>query len=92
MRLVVGNFVTANASELALEGADLTLTYHPSEKTDVEDMVDLIKRKTNNARKIQTLEYDLRKEEACKDLIQKHLDFHGKLDALYAFTHMHALH
>ena len=89
MRLALRKFVSANAFEPALEGADLTLTHHPSEKTDVEDMVDLIKKKTNNARKIQTLQYDLRKEEACKDLIQKHLDFHGKLDALYASTHMH---
>ena len=87
--LIVRSSVTSNAFEPALEGADLTLTYHPSEKTDVEDMVDLIKRKTNNTRKIQTLQYDLRKEEACKDLIQKHLDFHGKLDTLYAFFHIH---
>ncbi|RPD81893.1 NAD-P-binding protein [Lentinus tigrinus ALCF2SS1-7] len=66
----------------ALEGADLTLTYLPGEKKDAADMVDLIKKKTNNARKIQTLEYDLRKEEACQQLIKKHLEFHGKLDAI----------
>ena len=94
MRLALRKFVTPDAHLVALEGADLTLTHHPSEKTDVEDMVDLIKRKTNNTRKIQTLEYDLGKEEACKDLIKKHLAFHGKLDALYASPHMHmcALH
>ncbi|TFK92791.1 NAD-P-binding protein [Polyporus arcularius HHB13444] len=66
----------------ALEGADLTLTYLPSEKQDTEEMIDLIKKKTNNSRRIQALEYDLRKEEVCKELIKKHLDFHGKLDAL----------
>ncbi|KAI8980752.1 NAD-P-binding protein [Trametes punicea] len=66
----------------ALEGADLTLTVLPEEKQDAEEMVDLIKKKTNNSRKINVLEIDLRKEENCKRLVEKHLEFHGSLDAI----------
>ncbi|KAI0715343.1 NAD-P-binding protein [Earliella scabrosa] len=66
----------------ALEGADLTLQFLPSEKDDVQDMVDLLNKKTKNACKILTVELDLRKEEACKELVKKHLDFHRKLDSI----------
>ena len=47
-------------------------------------MVDLLNKKTKNACKILTVELDLRKEEACKELVKKHLDFHRKLDSMYA--------
>ncbi|KAI0673395.1 NAD-P-binding protein [Trametes maxima] len=66
----------------ALEGADLTLTFLPEERQDAQDMVDLINKKTNNSRKINIVEADLRKEEKCKKLIENHLSFHGTLDAL----------
>ncbi|KAL1951575.1 hypothetical protein VTO73DRAFT_724 [Trametes versicolor] len=66
----------------ALEGADLTLTFLPEEKQDAQDMLDVIKKKTNNARKINVVELDLRKEENCKELVKNHLDFHGSLDAI----------
>lgn len=75
----------------ALEGADLTLTYLPKEKEDAQEAVQEIKKKTNNARKIQLLELDLRKEEACKQLVEKHLKFHGKLDSLYVINPSMAL-
>ncbi|OCH94753.1 NAD(P)-binding protein [Obba rivulosa] len=72
----------ATALLFALEGADLTLTYLPKEKEDAEETVKEINKKTDSARKIQLLEFDLRKEDACKQLIEKHLKFHGKLDSL----------
>ncbi|KAI0332015.1 NAD-P-binding protein [Cubamyces sp. BRFM 1775] len=66
----------------ALEGADLTLTFLPEEKKDAQEMIDLIKKKTNNARKVNVVELDLRKEEECKKLVENHLAFHGSLDAI----------
>ncbi|KAJ8472968.1 hypothetical protein ONZ51_g8160 [Trametes cubensis] len=66
----------------ALEGADLTLTFLPEEKGDAQETIDLIKKKTNNARKINVVELDLRREEECKKLVENHLAFHGSLDAI----------
>ena len=74
----------------ALEGADLTLQFLPSEKDDIQDMLDLVNKKTNNSRKILTVQLDLRKEETCKELVKKHLDFHGKLDSMYVALIRHA--
>ena len=68
---------------VALEGADLTVVYHPEEERDFKEMLDTINKKTNNARKIVALAYDLRKEEICKEVVDKHLQAHGKLDAVY---------
>ncbi|CCM04189.1 uncharacterized protein FIBRA_06355 [Fibroporia radiculosa] len=66
----------------ALEGADLTLTYTAKEKQEAEAAEQEIKKKTNGKCKVQTLEFDLSKEEQCIVLIEKHLAFHGKLDAI----------
>ncbi|KAF9819912.1 hypothetical protein IEO21_01773 [Rhodonia placenta] len=66
----------------ALEGADLTLTYTPKEKKEAKAAEEEIKKKTNGKCKVQTLEYDLRKEQQCIELVKKHLSFHRKLDAL----------
>ncbi|KAI0801012.1 NAD-P-binding protein [Fomes fomentarius] len=66
----------------ALEGADLTLQFLPSEKGDLKDIVDLINKKTTSSRKILNVEYDLREEQTCQELVKKHLDFHGTLDAI----------
>ena len=68
---------------VALEGADLTVVYHPEEERDFKEMLDTINKKTNGSRNIVPLAYDLRKEEVCKEVIDKHLQAHGKLDALY---------
>ena len=46
-------------------------------------MVELLKQKTGGDRKVLTVDYDLRKEDSCKQLISEHLSFHRKLDALY---------
>ncbi|KZT05845.1 NAD(P)-binding protein [Laetiporus sulphureus 93-53] len=66
----------------ALEGADLTLTYTSKEKDEAKVAEEEIKKETNGKRKVQMLEFDLRKEEQCILLIEKHISFHGKLDAL----------
>ncbi len=73
----------ANQIAVALEGADLTLQFLPSEKEDIKDMVDLINKQTMSSRKILTVESDLREEQTCQELVKKHLDFHGTLDAMY---------
>lgn len=74
--------ISRRHTRTALEGADLTLTFLPGEKQDAQDMLDIIKKKTNNARKINVVELDLRKEENCRELVKNHLDFHGSLDAM----------
>ncbi|KAI0045199.1 NAD-P-binding protein [Auriscalpium vulgare] len=66
----------------ALEGADLTLTYLPQEKDDVQKTVKLIEEKTNGTRKVQVLEMDLRSEKSAKELVEKHLNFHNSLTTL----------
>ncbi|KAH9951037.1 hypothetical protein B0H21DRAFT_859908 [Amylocystis lapponica] len=66
----------------ALEGADLTLTYVSKERKDAKEFEKQLADKTKNQRKIQFLEIDLKKEDACKELVQKHLSFHGKLDSI----------
>lgn len=67
----------------ALEGADLTITYTAKEKEEAKAAEEEIKKKTNGKVKIQSLELDLRREEQCIVLVEKHLAFHGRLDALY---------
>ncbi|KAI0830571.1 NAD-P-binding protein [Trametes gibbosa] len=66
----------------ALEGADLTLTYLPGESQGAQDMIDVIEKKTNNPRKLNAVELDLRKEENCKNLVKTHLALRRTLDAL----------
>lgn len=76
-------FATDNPLHLALEGADLTVTYLPEEEQDVKDTADLIRKKTNDSRKFQFLPADLTKEDVCQAVVQKHLDyFGGQLDTL----------
>jgi len=60
----------------ALEGADLTLTYMKPEVEDAKDVEKLLKEKAPKS-KFQMLEYDLKPEDACKELIQKHVAFHA---------------
>jgi len=60
----------------ALEGADLTLTYLKPEAEDAKDVEVLLHEKVPKC-KFQMLEYDLRPEDACKELIQKHVAFHA---------------
>jgi len=66
----------------ALEGADLTLAYTEKEKEEAKAAEQEINKKTGGKRKIYLHVSDLRKEKECINLVEKHLDFHGKLDAL----------
>ena len=62
---------------LALEGADVTVTYLPEEEQDVKGTANLPRKKTNDSLKFQFLPADL----TCQDVVQKHLDyFGGQLD------------
>jgi len=72
----------ATAILFALEGASLTITHTAKERDEAKQTEQEIRQKTNGKTKILVLELDLRAEEACKELVQKHLDFHGKLDCL----------
>ena len=61
----------------------MTVAYLPEEEQGVKDIADLIRKKTNDSRKFQFLAADLTKEDVCRAIIQKHLDyFDGQLDAL----------
>ncbi|KAM5530600.1 hypothetical protein V8D89_015608 [Ganoderma adspersum] len=66
----------------ALEGADLTVTYHPEEERDFQEMFDTIVSKAEKSRKIVSLACDLRKEHVCQELVKRHLEHHGTLDAV----------
>ena len=70
-----------------MEGAHLTLHGLEEERDDLKDLERAINRKTGGKTKMHTVISDLRKEDACQQLVQKHLDFHGgKLDSLYVLT------
>ena len=43
---------------LALQGADITVTYLPEEEQDVKDITDLIRKKTNHFRESLFLSAD----------------------------------
>lgn len=74
------------SASLALEGADLTLHATKSEETDLKDVEQIIKEKTGGKCKVNVVFADLRGEDACKHLVQAHLDaFGGKLDTLCVF-------
>lgn len=60
------------------------MTYHPEEERDFQEMFDTIVNKAEKSRKIVALACDLRKEDICQELVKRHLEHHGRLDALYA--------
>jgi len=87
----------------ALEGADLTVTYLPEEEQDMKNLADLLRKKTNDTRKFQFLPADLTKEDTCRSIVQKHLDYfggqldtlicnHGNQDAVSDITELDAKH
>ena len=76
----------------ALEGADITVTFTAKEREEAKAAEEEIKKRTNGKVKIQTLELDLRKEEQCIILVEKHLAFHGRLDALHVFSFNELVH
>ncbi len=69
----------AAAIAYAREGADVAISYYPSEQPDADEVVQLIKAE---GRKIITLPGDLRQEQYCKDLVAKTIAGLGGLDII----------
>jgi len=74
----------ATAILFALEGANITLhcTPHEHEQEEVQQLEKEIHQKTKNERKLSIVKLDLRKEDACQQLINAHMDSFGRLDTL----------
>jgi len=71
----------ATAILFALEGADLSIVYKAEEEEDARYTEKYILSKVNSC-KILLLPFDLRKEENCKAMVQKHVDKYGAIDVL----------
>jgi NAD(P)-dependent dehydrogenase (short-subunit alcohol dehydrogenase family) len=69
----------ATAIAFAREGAEVVLSYLPSEQPDAKEVVDLLKKEGS---KVVPCPGDLSQEQACQDLIQKAVDALGGLDLL----------
>ncbi|ROS48470.1 NAD(P)-dependent dehydrogenase (short-subunit alcohol dehydrogenase family) [Frigoribacterium sp. PhB24] len=69
----------AAAIALSREGADLVLSYLPSEQKDAEEVRDLLE---GEGRKAVLVPGDISDEQYCKDLVQKAVDELGGLDTL----------
>jgi NAD(P)-dependent dehydrogenase (short-subunit alcohol dehydrogenase family) len=67
----------AAAIAYAREGADVAISYFPTEEPDAREVVDLIKAE---GRKIITIPGDLRQESYCKELVAKAIAALGGLD------------
>ena len=69
----------AAAIALSREGADLVLSYLPSEQKDAEEVRDLLE---GEGRKAVLVPGDISDEQYCHDLVQKAVDEFGGLDTL----------
>ncbi len=69
----------AAAIALSREGADLVLSYLPSEQKDAEEVRDLLE---GEGRKAVLVPGDISDEQYCEDLVQKAVDEFGGLDTL----------
>lgn len=58
----------AAAIAYAREGADVAISYYPSEEPDAHEVIELIKAES---RKAISIPGDLREESCCKDLVAK---------------------
>jgi NAD(P)-dependent dehydrogenase (short-subunit alcohol dehydrogenase family) len=67
----------ATAIAYAREGADVAISYYPSEEPDAAEVIELIKREN---RKAVPIPGDLRQESYCKDLVAKAVQSLGGLD------------
>lgn len=72
----------ATAILFAIEGADSTIVYLPSEQQDAEDTKDYVEKKTNGLRTLNLIALDLKSEASAKQAIDSHLAKFGKLDIL----------
>ena len=66
----------------ALEGADSTIGYLPSEQEDAENVKAYIAEKTKGARTLNLVALDLKTEANCKQIIDEHMKVFGRLDVL----------
>jgi NAD(P)-dependent dehydrogenase (short-subunit alcohol dehydrogenase family) len=69
----------AAAIAFAREGADVAINYHPSEQSDADEVVELIRAA---GRKALAIPGDIRKESFCKALVARTLKGFGGLDIL----------
>jgi len=66
----------------AIEGADSTIVYLPSEQEDAEDVKAYVNEKTGGKRTVNLIAMDLKTESACKQVVDEHLKTFGRLDIL----------
>ncbi|KAA1467956.1 NAD-P-binding protein [Dentipellis sp. KUC8613] len=71
----------------ALEGADLTLSYLPQEKEDMDVTEKMIHDRTQGKTKVLSVEINLKVEDNCISLIQKHLHAHGGVIDILVLNH-----
>jgi NAD(P)-dependent dehydrogenase (short-subunit alcohol dehydrogenase family) len=69
----------AAAIAYAREGADIAISYYPTEEPDAREVIDLIKKE---GRKAIPIPGDLREERYCKELVAKALQALGGLDVV----------
>ena len=69
----------AVAIAYAREGADVVLSYLPSEQADADDVVSLVEQA---GRRAITVPGDLSMREGCRELVQKTVDELGRIDVL----------
>lgn len=63
----------------AMEGAESTIVYTPEEQKDAEETQKLVEKKGG---KLHLLQADLRKQEACKDVVEKAKKAMGSINIL----------
>jgi len=66
----------------AIEGADSTIGYLPSEQEDAENVKAYVSQKTQGARTLNLVALDLKTEANCKQIVDSHMKAFGRLDIL----------
>jgi NAD(P)-dependent dehydrogenase (short-subunit alcohol dehydrogenase family) len=69
----------ATAIAFAREGADILISYLPSEQPDADEVIELL---TKEGRKVVSCPGDISKEEQCKKIVQTAMDKLGGIDIL----------
>jgi hypothetical protein len=72
----------ATAILFAIEGADSTISYLPSEEQDAQDTKAYVEKKTNGARTLHLIQADLKLEANAIKVIEAHMARWGRLDIL----------
>jgi len=71
----------ATATLFALEGANLTVAYHPEEERDAQEFLEILKKKSPKTQ-VLLVPGDLRDEKACLGLVDAHMKKWKQLDIL----------